>query len=217
TLPQLQVAEAAAALGDGCVTVRLAAMLGVPEDDPDLTAALSRLTALALVWPLDGGLAAALTKLSSQDEDRTRLTIELLVSGGLAQLSEAGLTPSTRYDEFAGAEPADQLLEVLEEWLRLPASPLAPGDDARALYWDEEEELVLIGLRPLVLRTLRDTVPDGQTVECGVLATRLSWQSPVLADRAMKTWTGTSPASGGRRTGSACSPTGRCPNSAAVC
>jgi hypothetical protein len=40
TLPQLQVGEAAAALGDGCTTARLAERLRVPEDDPDLAAAL---------------------------------------------------------------------------------------------------------------------------------------------------------------------------------
>ena len=59
TLPQLQVGEAAAALGDGCTTVRLAGLLGVPEDDADLAEALRRLTALVLVWPRTGGLAAA--------------------------------------------------------------------------------------------------------------------------------------------------------------
>jgi hypothetical protein len=59
TLPQLQVAEAVAAVGDGCTPGRLAALLGVPEDDPDLAAALARLGALALVWPHGDGLAGA--------------------------------------------------------------------------------------------------------------------------------------------------------------
>ena len=39
TLPQVQVAEAAAALGDGCTVARLAGLLGVAEDDPDLVEA----------------------------------------------------------------------------------------------------------------------------------------------------------------------------------
>ncbi len=59
TRPQLQVGEAATALGDGCSTAQLAALLGVPDDDPDLAAALRRLTGLALIWPQAGGLAAA--------------------------------------------------------------------------------------------------------------------------------------------------------------
>lgn len=48
-LPQLQVGEAATALGDGCTTAGLAALLGVPEDDRDMAAALGRLTELVLM------------------------------------------------------------------------------------------------------------------------------------------------------------------------
>jgi hypothetical protein len=382
TLPQLQVGEAAAALGNGCTTVRLAGLLGVPEDDPDLAGALRRLTELALVWPQADELAAAhlsemwpypldlgagaadllvtrnttelrklaklygisavgrgkdqlisalaawlaqpenvrrlvaeappgvrgqlgalaqrsdspfgrsgvmfgspgmivpwavergllvrstwnvnemprevalalrddvkapfqprppvvplhpidpaavereaaaaatetlaavtavveamsagpvpllktgglgvrelrrIVKASGQDEDRTRLTVELLAAGGLTEASAAGLTPSTVYDEFAGAEPADQLLEIIQEWLTMPASPLAPpdpfGPSARILYWDEEEELVLTSLRALTMRTLLSVVPDGQSTEPGPLAARLSWESPILSEQ----------------------------------
>ena len=381
-LPQLQVGEAAAAVGDGCTVVRLAELLGVPQDDPDLASALRRLTDLALVWPLGDGLAAAhltemwphpldlgtgaadllvdrnmtelrklaklygipatgrgkdelvaalvgwlaepgnvrrlaaeapadvrdqlrhlarqpaspfgrpgvmwgspgmvlpwavergllirsmwsvnemprevalalrdgftapfrprppevplsgidpvsaereaaaaasetlaavtavveamsagpvallktgglgvrelrrLTKLSGQDEDRTRLTIELLAAGGLVEASDAGLTPSTTYDEFAAAEPADRLLEVVGDWLTMPASPLAPpaphDPSARVLYWDEQEELLLSGLRALVMRTLLGTVPEGHSTDPEALVERLSWESPVLTDR----------------------------------
>ncbi|WP_157411082.1 helicase-associated domain-containing protein [Actinoplanes rectilineatus] len=381
-LPQLQVGEAAAALGDGCTTVRLAGLLGVPEDDADLAGALRRLTALVLVWPRAGGLAAAhlsemwphplglgagaadllvtrnmtelrklaklygvsatgrgkdelitalagwlaepenvrrlvaeapaevrgqlgdlarqsdslfgrpgamfgspgmvlpwavergllirsmwnvsemprevalalregfrapfrprppvvtlepidpaivereaaaaatetlaaitavveamsagpvpllktgglgvrelrrIAKASGQDEDRTRLTVELLAAGGLTEASQAGLTPSTAYDDFGGAEPADQLLEVIEDWLTMPASPLAPpdptGPSARILYWDEEEELILTGLRALTMRTVLGVVPEGQATDPGTLAARLSWESPVLTDQ----------------------------------
>ncbi|MFC0532509.1 hypothetical protein [Phytohabitans kaempferiae] len=59
TLPQLQAGEVAAGLGDGCTAARLAMLLGVPADDPDLGAALRRLTQLALIWPHAGGFVAA--------------------------------------------------------------------------------------------------------------------------------------------------------------
>ncbi|BCB86233.1 hypothetical protein Psuf_035460 [Phytohabitans suffuscus] len=379
TLPQLQVGEAATALGGGCTTARLAALFGVPADDPDLAAALRRLTQLALIWPHDGGFvvshlsavwpyplnlgpgaaelltaqnmnelrrlaklycvpvtglgkneviaalagwlaqvenvrrlaaqapadvraqlgrlalrptspfrpggimygspgmalpwaaerglvvgsgwgaeemprevafalregyvapfdrrppavsvtpvepeaadqeaaAAAvetlaaitstvetmnsgpvpllktgglgvrelrrITKSSGQDEDRTRLTIELLAASGLTDASDTGLCPSTSYDEFAAADPATQLLDIVQTWLTMPACPLAPADptatSTRALYWDEEEEIVLTGLRALILRTLADTVPEGQAADPDTLADRLAWQSPVL-------------------------------------
>jgi hypothetical protein len=383
TLPQLQVGEAAAALGHGCTTARLAGLLGVPEDDPDLTAAVRRLTEFALLWPAERGLAAAhldviwsyplglgpgaaelfgdrnmtelrkvakvygvaatgrgkeeliaalagwlaepahvrgllaeapaevrsqldvfaeepatlfgpsgvkfgpagtalpwavdrgllgssmwdvtemprevalalradfkapfhprppvipldpidpaavdreaaaaatetlaavtavveamsdgpvsllrtgglgvrelrrITKLSMLDEDRTRLTIELLAASGLVEASETDLTPSTTYDEFAAAEPADQLLGVIEDWLIMPGSPLAPADatgsSARVLYWDEEEALTLSALRGLTLRTLHGFVPAGNSTGVEAFAARLGWESPVLADRA---------------------------------
>jgi hypothetical protein len=128
-----------------------------------------------------------IAKVSGQEEDRTRLTVELLAAGGLVEASEAGLTPSTTYDEFTAAEPADQLLGIVEDWLTMPASPLAPADPAttpRVLYWDEEEELVLISLRAALLRTLAAVVPDGKATDFGTLAARLSWERPMLTDRA---------------------------------
>lgn len=384
TRPQLQVGEAAAALGDGCTTARLATLLGVPEDDPDLTAVLRRLTGLALIWPYADGFAAAhlsavwphpldlgpgaadlfaarnmtelrrlakvygipvtgrgkdalivalvgwlarpenvrqlvaqapadvrarlaalalrparhfavrgimfgsaapvlpwaaerglvvgsgwgieemprevalalregyvaafdpqppavpatlvapqdaereaaaaasetlaaitaivgamsggpvsllktgglgvrelrrIAKLSDQDEDRTRLTIELIAAGGLTEASDTGLAPSVAYDEFAAAEPADQLLDIVEAWLTMPACPLAPADStavsSRVLYWDEGEEMTLTGLRALTLRTLAEVLPEGRAAtDPGTLADRLAWQSPVLTGQA---------------------------------
>jgi hypothetical protein len=128
-----------------------------------------------------------ITKSSGQDEDRTRLTIELLAAGGLTDASENGLTPSTSYDEFAAAEPATQLVDIVQTWLTMPACPLAPADPAaaftRALYWDEEEEIALTGLRAVTLRTLAETVPEGQAADPGTLADRVAWQSPVLTDQ----------------------------------
>jgi hypothetical protein len=129
-----------------------------------------------------------ITKSSGQDEDRTRLTIELLAAAGLTEASPAGLTPAAAYDEFAAAEPAEQLLDIVGTWLDMPASPLAPADSsaasARLLYWDEGEEMILSALRVLMLRTLVDAVPEGHAVESAGLADRLSWQSPVLTGEA---------------------------------
>jgi hypothetical protein len=129
-----------------------------------------------------------ITKSSGQDEDRTRLTIELLAAGGLTDASDTGLTPSVSYDEFAAAEPAAQLVDVVEIWLTMPACPLAPADSInatpRVLCWDEDEEMTLTGLRVLALRTLANAVPEGQAADPGMLADRLAWQSPVLTDRA---------------------------------
>ncbi|HWS34899.1 MAG TPA: helicase-associated domain-containing protein [Actinoplanes sp.] len=129
-----------------------------------------------------------IAKTSGQDEDRTRLTVELLAAGGLTEVSGSGLTPSTVVDDFTGADPADQLLDVIEDWMTMPASPLAPpdphGPPARVLYWAEEEELILTGLRALTIRTLLDVVPEGRSAEPGSLAARLRWEGPVLCDQA---------------------------------
>lgn len=51
TRPELQVAEALAALGDGCQHKELAAALGVAAGDDCLTEILDRLAECALVWP----------------------------------------------------------------------------------------------------------------------------------------------------------------------
>jgi hypothetical protein len=129
-----------------------------------------------------------IAKSSGQDEDRTRLTIELLGAGGLTDASDAGLAPSVAYDGFAAAEPADQLLDIIDGWLTMPACPLAPADttagSSRVLYWDEGEEMILTGLRALTLRTLADVLPEGEATEPGMLADRLAWQSPVLTEQA---------------------------------
>lgn len=129
-----------------------------------------------------------IAKSSGQDEDRTRLTIELLGAGGLTEASDAGLALSVAYDEFAAAEPADQLLDLVENWLTMPACPLAPADSTavspRVLYWDEGEEMILTALRALTLRTLADVLSEGHATEPAMLAERLAWQSPVLTDQA---------------------------------
>jgi hypothetical protein len=128
-----------------------------------------------------------IAKASGLDEDRTRLTIELLAAANFTGASESGLTLLTAYDEFAAGEPATRLLGLVQAWLTMPASPLAPADDTatstRALYWDVEEEMVLTGLRALILRTLAEAVPEGRAVEPDPLAERLIWQNPVVTDQ----------------------------------
>lgn len=128
-----------------------------------------------------------IAKSSGQDEDRTRLTIELLAAEGLTGASDTGLEVVAAYDEFADAEPAARLLGLVQAWLTMPACPLAPIDPtdpaaARALYWDVEEELLLTGLRTVTLRTLAEVAPEGQAVDPDTLAERLTWQNPVLTD-----------------------------------
>ncbi|MFE9202548.1 helicase-associated domain-containing protein [Micromonospora sp. NPDC007230] len=129
-----------------------------------------------------------IAKSSGQDEDRARLTVELLAAGGLTEASDTGLALSVAYDEFAAAEPADQLLDLVETWLTMPACPLAPADStavsSRVLYWDEGEEMTLTALRALTLRTLAHVLPEGHATDPGTLADRLAWQSPVLTDQA---------------------------------
>ncbi|OZV84404.1 hypothetical protein CA850_00645 [Micromonospora echinospora] len=129
-----------------------------------------------------------MAKSSGQDEDRTRLTIELLAAGGLTEASDTGLALSGAYDAFAAAEPADQLLDIVETWLAMPACPLAPAHStavsSRALYWDKDEEMILTGLRALTLRTLADVLPEGHATDASMFADRLAWQSPVLTDQA---------------------------------
>lgn len=57
TLPELQVCETIAALGDGCTVAEVAALLDRPSDDSALAAALGRLSVYTLTWPLGNGLA----------------------------------------------------------------------------------------------------------------------------------------------------------------
>ncbi|BCJ57172.1 helicase-associated domain-containing protein [Micromonospora endophytica] len=161
--------------------------------------ALAALTAIAGTMsdgpvPLlkTGGLGVRelrrIVKSSGQDEDRTRLTVELLAAGGLTEASEAGLILTRGYDEFAATEPADQLLEIVNDWLTMPACPLAPSDStavsSRVLYWDEGEEMILTGLRIMMLRALVGIVPEGHATDPELLTERLAWQSPILTGQA---------------------------------
>lgn len=130
-----------------------------------------------------------IAKSSGQSEERARLIIELAAAGGLVAASDAGIAPSDSYDEFAASEPADQLLDVVEAWLEMPSCPLAPavpGEPAEpALYWDQDEEALLIGLRAGILRTVTAlTAAGGQAIDAEAAARQLAWHRPVLADMA---------------------------------
>ncbi|MBM2622947.1 hypothetical protein JIG36_46355 [Actinoplanes sp. LDG1-06] len=132
---------------------------------------LAAVTGGAVRWPTIPG----------HDEDRTRLTVELLAAGELIDTSQARPTPA--YDRFTAADPADQLLDIIDIWLTMPACPLAPGP-ARLLQWNAEEEFLLGGLRSLMLRTLVDAVPADRSVDPEGLAERLLWQAPDVAEEA---------------------------------
>ncbi|SFE62528.1 Helicase conserved C-terminal domain-containing protein [Actinoplanes philippinensis] len=130
-----------------------------------------------------------IAKAAGQDEDRARFTIELIAAGGPAEASDAGLTPIASYDDFAAIEPADRLLDLVDDWLTMPACPLAPADpgdpaSARVLYWDEHEEYTLVPLRGLFLRALAEAVPEGTATSPDGLAERIAWQGPAISDRA---------------------------------
>ncbi|BEL09314.1 helicase-associated domain-containing protein [Actinoplanes sichuanensis] len=125
---------------------------------------------------------------AGQDEDRTRLTLEMLTAGGLVEASEAGLTPSAVYDEYAAGDPADQLLGLVDDWLTMPAGPLAPPEGSvlpgRLLYWSEQEEFILVPLRGLFLRTVVEAVPAGQATTLDGLVERIAWQGPFISAEA---------------------------------
>ncbi|MEU4161171.1 helicase-associated domain-containing protein [Actinoplanes sp. NPDC026670] len=129
-----------------------------------------------------------IARAAGQDEDRARLTLELVTAGGLVEASDAGLTPGAAYDEFAAGDPAGQLLELVDDWLTMPACPLAPPEDAgppaRLLYWNEHEEYVLASLRGLFLRTVVDAVPAGRAAAPAALAERIAWQGPFISAQA---------------------------------
>lgn len=129
-----------------------------------------------------------LAKDAGQDEARTRFVVELATAGGLAHADEDGLTPADIYDGFAAEEPGERLMALIEDWLAMPACPLAParpGEPAeRALYWDPEEEALLITLRSGLLRTIERLTGDGQAITGEILAAQFAWQLPVMAESA---------------------------------
>ncbi|WP_328459358.1 helicase-associated domain-containing protein [Actinoplanes sp. NBC_00393] len=122
-----------------------------------------------------------LAKASGQSEERTRFAIELITAGGLVSLSDAGVALAGPYDEFAAADPADQLLEVIQDWLQMPACPLS-GVEERALYWSEDDEAALTELRSALLRTLGAALPSGQALDPVAAARQIVWHRPTAAD-----------------------------------
>lgn len=97
------------------------------------------------------------------------------------------LLPTTGYDEWAGAEPADRLAAVLPAWLDLAAGPLLPGGGsdrkpAPALVRDHDGQLA-VAVRHQLLR-LAAGLPAGQAVAGGAaLAGPVGWLCPLLADQ----------------------------------
>ncbi|MEV6344036.1 helicase-associated domain-containing protein [Actinoplanes sp. NPDC051851] len=123
-----------------------------------------------------------ITKTSGQSEARTRLTLELITAGALLTSDENGLSVSGAYDDaYAVLGSAEQLLGTIETWLEMPASPLAEGTE-RLLYWDAEEEHLLIGVRAAFLRTLVKILPEDRAVTVDAVAGQIAWHLPVIGD-----------------------------------
>ncbi|WP_436528824.1 helicase-associated domain-containing protein [Actinoplanes sp. HUAS TT8] len=122
------------------------------------------------------------------DEDRARLSVEVVTAGGLTSADEDGLAVGPVYGEFTALEPGAKLVDLVASWLQMPACPLAPprpGEPAeRALYWDPEEEAILIGLRTALLRVTGGLTEDGRAITRDGLAARFAWRHPVLAETA---------------------------------
>lgn len=124
-----------------------------------------------------------LSKESGQGEDLTRLVVEVATAGGLISIDDDGLTVAGHYAEFTALEPGKQLIDLIAEWLEMPACPLAPGSaDERALAWDEEQEIMLTRLRAGLLRTIDRLAPAGRAITADALAARFDWLHPVVAE-----------------------------------
>lgn len=162
TLPQLQVGEAAAALGGSCTTARLATLLGVPEDDPDLAAALRRLTELALVWPDgDANVATHLGVVWTHPLGLAPAATELLATQNMNELRKL----AKQYGVPATGRAKEKLIAELVAWLARP-----------------ENVRQLVGQAPADVRSQLATLaqrhhtPYGvQGFMFGVAATRLPW------------------------------------------
>lgn len=129
-----------------------------------------------------------LAKSAGLGEERARLIIELITAGGQTTADGTELALAEDHDRYAAAEPADQLLELVGDWLEMPACPLAPprpGEPAEpALYWNEQEEQVLTAVRAALLELLTTTLPEGTAVAPGTVVDHLRWHRPVLSDLA---------------------------------
>jgi hypothetical protein len=142
TLPQLQAWEAAAALGDGCTTARLATLLGVPEADPDLAAALRRLTQLAVIWPhADGFVVSHLSAVWPHPLNLGPGAAELLTTQNMNELRRLAKLYGVPFTGLG----KDEVIAVLAGWLAQPENVRRLAAQAPA---DVRAQLGRLALRP---------------------------------------------------------------------
>lgn len=172
-------------------TVERDAAAAATETLAALTAVLESVGRAPVGLLKTGGLGVRelrkLAKSAGHDEARTRLSVELAAAGGLALVETNELTVGLAYDQYAAAEPADQLLGLVQTWLQMPACPLAPpepGTPDRALSWAADEEDLLVGMRSAVLRMLDELVAEGRAVTAEAVTRQFVWRQPMLAEDA---------------------------------
>lgn len=197
-------------VGDDAVEREAAAAGGAAVDQ--LTALLEVVSAAPPALLKAGGVGVKelrrLARTLGAEEATVRLWLELahqaeLVSPVRDKSGSAQLLPTTEYDEWAGAEPADRLAAVLPVWLDLPAGPLLPAAGANrghredrvdredrpdrgdrkpepALVRDHDGQVAL-AVRHQLLR-LAASLPAGRGVAPGSdLAAPVGWLCPLLA------------------------------------
>ncbi|MEV0804939.1 helicase-associated domain-containing protein [Micromonospora sp. NPDC050200] len=168
--PELQIAEALAALGDGCDRAELAAALGVATDDADLDATLVRLGEVAIAWP-DGdrlrtvplghvwpcplGLGAPLSALLAEQraDDLRRIARTLGVPAGtqkavMVRNLSAWLADGANVRKISATAPADtqELLHQLAwEGPYLDEPTYRYGRRTGPAQWAVEHALIHVG------------------------------------------------------------------------
>ncbi|MEU8242236.1 helicase-associated domain-containing protein [Actinoplanes missouriensis] len=126
-----------------------------------------------------------MAKAAGRDEDRIRFAVEVMAAGGMVGGSERVVALGDGFEEYATMEPPEQLLDLADSWLGLPACPLAPGSaDEPALSWDYDEEAVLSGLRAGVIGLLASMTVPGQSLDPAELPGLLAWHMPFLTEAA---------------------------------
>jgi hypothetical protein len=178
TRPEFQVAEALAALGDGCSRSELAAALGVADDDNRLAEVLDRLAEHALVWP-DGG------RLRMVALDQLWPNPMGLGAPLSAVLGEQRVDDLRRIARELGLRPGTQksvMVRVLADWL-------AVGENIRQLCATaspETQELLsrLAWEGPYLdeypyLYGRGGSGPAGWAVERGLIVSAGHWDAPL--------------------------------------
>lgn len=172
-------------------TVRREAAASVTATVAGLTAVVEAAGRAPVAVLKTGGIGVRelrrIAKAAGETEDRVRLYLEVAAAAGLIAVTDAGVVPTEGYDEYAGLEPAEQLLDLLDAWLELPASPLRTtesGRPAAALAWDEDGTLV-VGLRSALLDAVVSLPPDVRVTAPVAVADMIAWHRPVLAGAVM--------------------------------